>query len=378
MINTRFGRRYLANVSNAVVKKQKVSPPQLSQRPLERYQVNAQKLMPSQILNRYEETYDANLAEDLAILGYDHFRHANPQSAYRRIVQEVNRDVNAPFEEKCQQWRMYQLNQLENQDVGSKSSASSSKKKLELKAQQLKAEKQRVNQLDKLSQYLDISASSQSGNTQSMHNQLNIYETLPRIQSVSIAMRMPQAVVQSKKVLLYGMLALNLCTGQQSQIIYAGDNDTNAKQRIRSGMPIAVRVRMTDSKVFGDFLGKFAEIVLPKLRDFKGFCKTTSNIGHHGVNGLPQSTVTLKMDAESWQSYPEISQAYLKFPHTGSVGSLQNYEIAIQTVNTHSPDDVKMLLSGYRIPFTFMEDAPESFLEELKAQNAQLEEIQDV
>lgn len=40
-----------------------------------------------------------------------------------------------------------------------------------------------------------------------------IFEQLPRVVSVTLKMRMTAAVTVSKKVLMHGMLAMNLCSG---------------------------------------------------------------------------------------------------------------------------------------------------------------------
>lgn len=98
-------------------------------------------------------------------------------------------------------------------------------------------------------------------------------------------------------------------------------------------MPIGVQVQMRDPRSIGNFMGKLVDVVLPRLRDFKGFSKHTASLGWHAAANkqlMRPSVITLKMQAESWQAYPEISQSYLKFPAANSPGGLQDYEIQFE------------------------------------------------
>jgi hypothetical protein len=63
------------------------------------------------------------------------------------------------------------------------------------------------------------------------------------------------------------------------------------------------------------------EMVLPKLRDFAGFSY------YAGADSLNRGHLILRFDAETWLAFPEIQQAYRKFPQLGSIGSLQEFEV---------------------------------------------------
>jgi hypothetical protein len=64
------------------------------------------------------------------------------------------------------------------------------------------------------------------------------------------------------------------------------------------------------------------------------------------------------MDAEAWEVFPEMEACYLKFPRKGAVGSLPDFEIEWVTTAA-SDEDARLLLSGYGVPFTWIEAKPE-------------------
>lgn len=186
-----------------------------------------------------------------------------------------------------------------------------------------------------------------------------IYENLPRLQEISLKMIMPQAVTHNKKILLNGLLALQLVTTQHAQIVRATHGD--AKLRVRSGMPIGVQVRLTDQETMFTFLDKLVESVLPKLRDFRGFSKQSGSkptIHPRGTLSFTPGKITLSFDAEAWLAFPEIELSYLKFPQMGQVGSLQPFELEF-TTTAKTAEDARLLLSGFRIPFSFNEPPAE-------------------
>ena len=319
--------------------------------------LKAQPVMPSMVLSRLEEFYDTVLAEDLMILGYDH-TFANPQSPYRRAMELQNREENQSWMELERQVQQERLPlELEFQDStrsGVKKQAASDKKQLKK---------------DQAASSSSSSSSSSATNTtitppagpshvdyqrfldppvpapEVVANRCNAYERIPRIKDISIYMHMQDSVTHSRRLLLNGLLALQLITGQQGRVECA--TNSSAKWKIRKGMPVGVGVTMDDPRTYYNFLERLVEVVMPKLRDFGGFSQMA---GGDGSGRL----VRIRFDAEAWQAFPEIEQAYLKFPQMGSVGALQTFEIRFGTTAT-TDEEARLLLSGFRVPFTKLE-----------------------
>jgi large subunit ribosomal protein L5 len=173
-------------------------------------------------------------------------------------------------------------------------------------------------------------------------NRCNAYERIPRLTEVTIRMFMQDAVTHSRRVLFYGLLALQLVTGQQGSIELA--KEAMSQRKVRKGMPIGVRVTMQHPAYFYGFVDKLVHVVMPKLRDFQGFSQCAGEDGSGRY-------VSVKLDAEAWQAFPEMEQSYLHFPQMGSVGSLQSFEIRFGTT-ARSDEEARLLLSGFRVPIT--------------------------
>jgi large subunit ribosomal protein L5 len=158
-------------------------------------------------------------------------------------------------------------------------------------------------------------------------------------------------------------------TGQQASIVYAAE--AIGKWKARKGMPVGVEVRMTDPHVYFSFLDRLVEVVMPKLRDFQGFSTCAGSDDGRG------QLLRLPFDAETWEAFPELQQQYLKFPQLGSVGALQPFEVRFRTT-ARDDDEARLLLSGFRVPFTKQEQYTGKFEEELRSPSQEEEDVQDV
>ena len=322
---------------------------------------------PSRVLNRLEEYYDNVLAEDLMILTYNHFHH-NPESQYRKVVKEANSSLNHEYRQYLESKR----EELERHHLTS--STRKQLQKIQKSADKKKsADKQKLienedNQLEHKAflNYLDPAPLTPL----QLDGLPSAYDRIPRLRQIQIKMLMPQAVTHSKKVLYTGMLALQLVTCKHAVPVLAEESMSELKAR--KGMPLGVQVSLgeeggiQDERLMYSFMEKLSEVVMPKLRDFQGFSK------HHGVIVTPPSTnhggkLTLKFDAETWQAFPEIEFAYLKFPQLGQVGALQDFEISFKITGSLCDADgvsgdkwdadyaIKLLLSGFHLPFSYQE-----------------------
>jgi ribosomal protein L5 len=327
---------------------------------------------------------------------YDH-RYANPESAYRRFVHRDNVEANKEF--------LSHVRQLQNIRQQAQALAPRRKKSAAIIDEQDDDTSASTN--PSFEDYLDPVPL-----TPTQDQYPTSYDRLPRLTSVTVRMMMHQSVTHSKRVLLNGMLALYLVTGQQPSIMRASHPDS--KLKIRRGMPVGVECELRGDLMFG-FVDKLVHVVLPRLRDFRGFCKSSNRFPPSStivptpllsrrmkemqatfnrstllsfVDSLEQDiqtplpasgggeVVRLGLSAESWQGFPEIEAAYLKFPSTGSLGALQDYVVEFGTT-ARSDEDARLLLSGYRIPFTYLDPIPTVTVEENTYQQS-TEEIHDV
>lgn len=426
---------------------------------------NLAQAAPSSFLCRLDEFYDQVLAEDLMILSYDH-RYFSRNSKYARVILQDNVDNNADFLKTVAQIQRDKLDEeVANLETGADASAEAYRRqhaskvgKTVTSAMAVKEffEKKKTIRDDSYRNYLDprdLVAKKEVHNDHPAH-----YDNLSRINRISIKMPMTHAVTHSKKVLYNGLMALQLITGQQPRVIQSTVPDS--RLRIRKNMPIGVQVDLAENeRLMFQFLEKWVEVVLPRVRDFKGFSKASGCVPSYGLssetsliakqplltnlgwkltkpilsnrqidimktyrnallpsfvsslyemigekpvsylsylkNGASDSKkkkkerkenkrytfvssiitdpklykpddkpvdenldsgarVLLRMDAESWQAFPEIEESYLKFPSPGSIGSLQDYEIEFYT-SARTEEEARLLLSGYRIPFTYLE-----------------------
>jgi len=89
---------------------------------------------------------------------------------------------------------------------------------------------------------------------------------VPRLQKVTVNIGLGEAS-QNIKLLDTAAQELGLITGQKPVITRAKKSIANFK--IRKGMPIGCMVTLRGERMF-EFLDRLANIVLPRLRDFKG------------------------------------------------------------------------------------------------------------
>jgi large subunit ribosomal protein L5 len=89
---------------------------------------------------------------------------------------------------------------------------------------------------------------------------------VPRVQKVTVNIGLGEAS-QNIKLLDVAALELGLITGQKPVITRAKKSIANFK--IRKGMPIGCMVTLRGERMY-EFLDRLANIVLPRVRDFKG------------------------------------------------------------------------------------------------------------
>ncbi|MBI4029064.1 MAG: 50S ribosomal protein L5 [Candidatus Blackburnbacteria bacterium] len=99
---------------------------------------------------------------------------------------------------------------------------------------------------------------------------------------------------------------------------------------IREGQPVGISATLRGIRMY-DFLDKLFNIVLPRIRDFRGVSQTSFDKNGNYTLGLTEHTV-----------FPEID--------LGKITRIRGLEITIVT-NTHNPQISERLLEEMGMPF---------------------------
>jgi large subunit ribosomal protein L5 len=120
---------------------------------------------------------------------------------------------------------------------------------------------------------------------------------VPKLVKISINQGLGSAV-SDKKVIDTGVEELSLITGQKAVAVLAKKSVSNFK--LREGMPIAVKVTLRGNHML-EFLDRFVNITLPRVRDFKG-------VKDKGFDGRGNYTLGIQEQL----IFPEISLEKVK------------------------------------------------------------------
>ena len=121
-------------------------------------------------------------------------------------------------------------------------------------------------------------------------NYKNVNE-LPKLEKVVINIGCGDAVTNSKAI-DYAVEDLTVISGQKPLITKA--KKSIAAFKLREGMPIGVKVTLRGSRMY-EFLDKFMNIALPRVRDFRG-------VNPQSFDGRGNYSIGLKEQL----SFPEI------------------------------------------------------------------------
>ena len=121
---------------------------------------------------------------------------------------------------------------------------------------------------------------------------------VPKLKKIIVSMSIKQ-VLQDKKNLNEGMHEMFLITGQKPVITKARKSIAGFK--LRKGMPLGCKVTLRRDKMY-DFFYRLVSIVLPRIRDFRGFSKKAFDLqGNYNI-GIKEEIV-----------FPEIDYDKIKF-----------------------------------------------------------------
>ncbi len=150
---------------------------------------------------------------------------------------------------------------------------------------------------------------------------------VPRLEKVVINMGMGEAT-QNAKILDPATAELAQISGQKPVVTKA--KKSIAAFKVREGMPIGVMVTLRGDRMY-EFLDRFINIVLPRMRDFRGVStKSFDGRGNYTL-GLQDQLI-----------FPEIDYA--------KADKLKGMNVTVVTT-AKSDDHARALLRGLGVPF---------------------------
>jgi large subunit ribosomal protein L5 len=163
-------------------------------------------------------------------------------------------------------------------------------------------------------------------NIQKKFNLKNVME-IPKIEKICINMGVGEAA-QDSKIINFALDNLKMIAGQKPVICKS--KKSNASFKIRTDMPIGVKVTLRKSKMY-DFLERLVMVALPRLREFRGFSEKNFDGNGNMSFGITEQII-----------FPEIDY--------DKVDAVRGLDITIVTT-TKCNEMAKELLSGFFIPF---------------------------
>ncbi|MDQ3123159.1 MAG: 50S ribosomal protein L5 [bacterium] len=157
--------------------------------------------------------------------------------------------------------------------------------------------------------------------------ELNNKHDVPRIEKITLNVGLGRAK-DDKKLLEVAANTLRKITGQQPVETVA--KLSIASFKLREGNKIGLKVTLRGERMY-EFLDRFVNIVLPRLRDFHGLKNTAfDRQGNYSIGLVEQSV------------FPELSFEETTTPHGLQV---------VLTIKAKEPAHAKALLSKFGMPF---------------------------
>ncbi len=149
---------------------------------------------------------------------------------------------------------------------------------------------------------------------------------LPRLKKITVSCGVGDAK-DNKKLLTNAVAILEKITGQKAVITRA--RKSVAQFRLRQGMAVGCRVTLRGARMY-EFLDRLVNVVIPRIRDFRGLKRSLDGRGNFNM-GLNEQSV-----------FPEIDTDLLEFT--------QGMNIAI-TIAGGSDEHSAALLEAFSFPF---------------------------
>ena len=160
----------------------------------------------------------------------------------------------------------------------------------------------------------------------SLGKKRNVF-SLPRLSAVVVNYRVGEAR-ESQESLTSATEEISAITGQKPKLCKA--KKAVAAFKIRQNDPLALKVTLRGQRMY-DFVEKLFNVILPRLRDFKGMpLNAFDDAGNYNLTIKDQTL------------FPEIN--------LDKANKIRSVQITIK-INTSSKEDSKMLLSALGFPF---------------------------
>ena len=151
--------------------------------------------------------------------------------------------------------------------------------------------------------------------------------SIPRLDKVVINYRVAEAR-ESQESLTGAIEELTAIAGQKPQLCRAKKAVSSFK--IRENDPLALKVTLRGGRMY-DFVEKLFNIILPRLRDFKGMSLNAfDSVGNYNLTIKDQTL------------FPEIN--------LDKINKIRSVQITLN-ISASSKDEAKMLLSTLGFPF---------------------------
>lgn len=152
-------------------------------------------------------------------------------------------------------------------------------------------------------------------------------QSLPRLKKVVINYRISDTR-ESQEAQKAAETEIMVITGQKPQLCRA--KKSIASFKLRQGEPLGFKVTLRGQRMY-DFIVKLFNLILPRLRDFKG---------------LPEGA----FDNQGNYSLVIKDQTYFPEINLDKVNKIRSVQITLNT-STSSQSEAKMLLSALGLPF---------------------------
>ena len=150
---------------------------------------------------------------------------------------------------------------------------------------------------------------------------------VPRLEKIVLSMGIGESVGDSK---LAGVAAAELgkIAGQKPVITRA--RKSIATFKVREGMPIGAKVTLRKARMY-EFLDRFINIALPRVRDFRGLPPTSFDGNGNCAVGVKEHIIFPEID------YDKIDRVW-------------GFDVVIVT-SAKTDDEARALLEGFNFPF---------------------------
>lgn len=181
------------------------------------------------------------------------------------------------------------------------------------------------------------------------------WKNIPRLENITINCFVKEAKIKPE-LAIAATLQLQQITGCIPSPVYAKANVPTWK--LRPGMRMGARVSLSGSDA-SQFLTTLTEIVLPRIREFRGISNRS---------GDRYGNIAFGLRPEDIKVFPEIENNQDSWPKTFGM------DITLHT-SAQTDADARILLSGLGFPFTGGERVPKTLLNDLKIEDENVNDV---